>query len=281
MLPLTHVLHQTNQAFRKAPWLPAPFLVSSMALRLVTDGAAAPEPMLLTAAMLLHLALTAGFMGSAYHLANASEQPETGKAVEDAAPPPAKANGADDDSGSPETPGEAFLVGVGRHFTGMAVGHGMLLLGALVLVGGVVRTVSARFPLPSEVLLEGVRNRLRSNQMPLPEQLEALLPWAWCMTGLALVFLLATLFLTAWKQAMVADRLGIFRSFGHSAEFVRRNPGVVLGILTIEGLGDLLMLPLLFVPEPFLRALADVGIVTMHAWASLALMVAWTQRRAG
>ena len=280
MLPLSHVLHQTNRAFRQAPWLAAPFLVSSIALRLVTATASASEPLLLTGAMLLHLALTAGFMGAALHLADGRGESSASSDAPDAAALPRKAAAEDGDT-EPATPGEAFLVGVGRHFTGMAVGHGLLLLGALLVIGGTVRGLSTRYPLPTESLLTALRERLKANQLPLPEQLEVMLPWAWAMVAMALLFLVAMLLLSAWKQILVAEQTGTFDAFRQSAGFVVARIGTVIAILGIEGLADTLLLPLAFVSEPFFRALADVGIVTMHAWASLALMMAWLHRPRG
>ncbi|MEB3203674.1 MAG: hypothetical protein VKP57_03150 [Candidatus Sericytochromatia bacterium] len=280
MLPLSHVLHQTNRAFRQAPWLAAPFLVSSIALRLVTATAGASEPLLLTGAMLLHLALTAGFMGAAYHLANRRDEAPGGSGVPESGTL-SRETAAEEGETEPASPGEAFLIGVGRHFTGLAVGHGLLLLGALLVVGGTIRGLSTRFPLPNESLLTAMRERLKANQLPLPEQLEVMLPWAWAMVALALLFLVAMLLLSGWKQILVAEQTGTFDAFRQSARFVLARFGTVVAILGIEGVADTLLLPLLFVAEPFFRALADVGIVTMHAWASLALMMAWLHRPRG
>lgn len=295
MLPLRSILHQTNQAFRRAPWLPAPFVISSMALRLVLEGR--PEPVMVTAALLLHMALTAGFMASAYFLAGEAEtaesaekpaHPQDGAGVPEAgegqlASTPLAVASRAESAAEANRPvagaSEAFFVGVGRHFAGMTVGHGVLAFAALAFAGGVIGGVAERWPLPSEAMLKELSRQARSGVMLSQAQLDVLLPWAWTMVGLALPMLLAMLALTAWKQVLVAKPCSWWSAFRESTRFVGRRFRLVMALLGIEALVDVLLLPLLFVREPFFVALGDLGLVIVHAWTSLALMVAWVGER--
>lgn len=179
-----------------------------------------------------------------------------------------------------------FFVAIGRHFAGLIAGTvAFFALVALIAVPVMLAGVQWAGP---EML-----TRLQTELPPLLEQaqthpdvllkvdpalLVALNRLLTAASGAVLWYGLVSFGLIFWKQALVLQNLSWWAAFKDSLAVFKAHFGLVLGLLTLQGLGYLVAIILCLLPFP-IGVVGWMGMIWIHVWSTVALTIAYMQAR--
>jgi hypothetical protein len=238
MLPVREILLQSGRLLRRHPVLFLPVVAGALSFQVATGGQTSASLPILVAFWLLNLALTAGLLSMirSYHQTEMSGW-------------------------------DAFLIGIGRHFT-------PILAGSLVQLGLVFLTLVPILAwLKSSVGIPDVKP-LMNGVIPTPAQADQIAQWTAALVAWGAVWGIVYFFLALWKQAIVVQGISWLPAWKTSASFVRGHWLQIAAILTLQGVG------LAFGAAPVLvrlDGLSELGAVLMllvNCYFAVVMMVA-------